>query len=173
MINRLVLTCFFALTLNVCALAQDEDSSTRRVTMTLASGSVALSRNPESKESQQPFAPTKGNRPPVQLTVVSVDPLSARPSRRRHIEYSEDQIVVVGLSNESTELTRFVMIDPRLIRPESLRGESDIESKRLLRPSVRFSVSIDDPSVVAIRILQPVWDGNDWSFEVIAESELQ
>jgi hypothetical protein len=110
---------------------------------------------------------------PSILSVVSVEPTTTRQARRRHIEYSEDQIIVVGLAADSTELTRTVMIDPRLIRAEALFGENDLASGKLYRPSVEFSVSIDNPAVASMRILLPRWDGNEWHFDVIAETPLQ
>ena len=110
---------------------------------------------------------------PSIVSVVSVEPTTHPPAHRRHVEYSEDQIVVVGLAADLTELTRTVMIDPRLIRAEALFGESDLPSAKLYRTSVDFSVSIDNPAVVKIQILLPSWDGSKWQFDVIAESLLQ
>jgi len=170
MVIRVLFIWSIALMLSVCAMAQSEESSVRRVTVSLES---TPAEDPKATDPQEPFPATANSQAPAQLSVATIEPTTRRPSKRRHIEYSDDQIVVVGLGADSTELTRTVMIDPRLIRVEAFRGEKDRTTDRLYRTSVNFSVYITDPAVVTIRILRPVWNGAEWSFEIIAETPLR
>ena len=79
----------------------------------------------------------------------------------------------IGLAADSSELTRIVMTDPRLVRVEALRGESDLSFRRLYRPSVDFSFLVFDKAVVSIRVLKPRWDGSKWLFDVLAEARIE
>lgn len=165
--------CSTAILLSVCALAQSETTTVRKVTVTLATSSTEASKKPTQTQQQGASRSGSERNAPSIISVVSVEPTATRHARRRHIEYSEDQIIVVGLAADSTELTRTVMIDPRLIRAEALFGENDLPSGKLYRPSVDFAVSINDPAVITIRILLPRWNGSKWEFDAIAETPLR
>lgn len=120
-----------------------------------------------------------------QLTSTAVGPVAAdarvvgsarrteRPSPRRAIQYSTDHLVIVGLGADGSELTRTAVIDPRLVRAEALFGGDRSATSNLYRKSVEFSLAIDDPAVVAIKVLRPVWNGSEWSLEPLAEALLR
>ena len=94
--------------------------------------------------------------------------------RPRHIEYSADQIVIVGMAQDDTEKSRVIMTDPRLIRAESFISDDQWESKVIYRRSVDFSVALpDDPTIVTISVLKPRWTGSEWQFDVLAETPIK
>ena len=171
MIIRLISICLAAFLLSDCAIAQSEAPTGRKVTFTLASTSTEA--NKDLGIQHQGVDSNTGRQAPSILSVLSVEPTTAHKTRRRHINYSEDQIIVIGLAADSKELTRTVMIDPRLIRVEAIFAGDDLPSGKLYRSSVDFSISVEDPDVVAMQILVPRWDGNEWHFDIIAESPLQ
>jgi len=103
------------------------------------------------------------------VSVLNVEGTSSTVQLLRHIEYSADQIVVVGLAADGTEKGRVVMIDPRLIRAESFITDDQWESDVVYRRSVDFSVALpDDPEIVTISVLKPRWTGSEWLFDILA-----
>ncbi len=156
-----------------CALAQVDDAPALKVTLSLitnsASATAAITPGNTSSTPLLQAAPASMS---VAATVLDVEAITRKPSRRR-IEYSEDHIAIVGLSADASELTRTVMIDPRLVRVEALRGENDLSFRHLFRQSVEFSFVVNDEAVVSFQILKPRWDGSQWSFDVLAEARVQ
>lgn len=149
-----------------CVLAEDDDASARKVTVSLTTGSPAAVPGPKDDSGiATPQFVKAREEMPVEAAVVGVEILSEKVRRPRRIEYSGDHIVIVGLADDSSERTRTVMTDPRLIRAEAFSGESDLPSNRLYRPTVDFSVALDDSAVVKIQILKPRWNGSEWHFD--------
>ncbi|MGI9205183.1 MAG: hypothetical protein ACR2Q3_14295 [Woeseiaceae bacterium] len=98
----------------------------------------------------------------IKVTAGAVRPL-------RHIEYSADQIVIVGLAANGLEKSRVVMTDPRLIRAEFHNSDDQWETAVLYRKTVDFSVSLPaDPTIVQLSVLKPRWTGSEWLFDVLA-----
>lgn len=93
----------------------------------------------------------------------------ASPSRRlRHFQYSEDQIVVVAVDANGTELYRDVHTDPRLIRAEVTNAAGQLEYREFYTPSVSMAFSVpNDASLRSVRFLKPKWDGSSFSFEPV------
>lgn len=163
----------FSVLFSVCALAQSDVQTARKITISLHTSSVASSALPTPKSNgATPVLKATQSIGPVSATVISVAPFASKPPRRR-LEYSEDHIAIVGLAADSSELTRIVMIDPRLVRVDALRGEGDLSSRHLYRQSVDFSFLVNDEAVVSIRILKPRWDGKKWLFDVLAEAQIE
>jgi len=156
------------------AFAQTFDEvPARKITATLYTSSVVGPASPASKTNNAtPAMSVARDIVSVDATVIAVEAYMSKPQRQR-IEYSEDQIAVVGLAADASELTRIVMTDPRLVRVEALRGESDNSVKRLYRQSVDFSFLVFDEAVVSVRILKPRWGGDKWLFDVLAEARIE
>jgi len=158
----------------VTAVAQTfDDAPARKITVTLHTSSVVGPASPASKTNNaSPAMNVARDIASVDATVIAVEAYVSKPQRQR-IEYSEDQIAIVGLAADASELTRIVMTDPRLVRVEALRGESDFSINRLYRRSVDFSFLVFDEAVVSIRVLKPRWDGSKWLFDVLAEARIE
>jgi len=156
------------------AFAQDTDPAARQLTISLQTGTpmTAEKLGTENNRAEPVAEKARGNEL-VTAKVVAVEALASSPPRQRRIDYSPDQIAIVGFAADGTEVTRSVMIDPRLIRAEAILGENDLESTRLYRQSVDFSVALDNPDVVRIRILKPRWNGSTWQFDLLAETAVQ
>ena len=153
------------------ALAQDGSSPSIKVTVSLQTGPTI----PASKTDRAPIPVTKGTggQELVAMSVLAVEQVQARVQRQRRIDYSADQIVIVGIAADGSERSRRVMIDPRLIRAEAIRGEDDLGATRFYRDSVDFPILLDDADVVEVRILKPRWNGAEWQFDTIGVAPLQ
>ena len=164
---------FLLIFFSCSALAQNGVQPARKITVSMHTTSAAAPVSTSSVDSSNmPMLKAAQALSPVDATVIAIEPLLSRPSRPR-LEYSEDQIAIVGLAADSSELTRTVMTDPRLVRVEALRGEGDNAPKRLYRQSVDFSFVIFNDDVVDIRILKPRWDGSKWMFDLLAQTRLE
>ena len=168
-----ILAAFLASTESIAA---DVPQSRRVVSISLQTAGPTISAAAKTGE------PTPSE---SQLTSTAVGPVAAdarvvgsarrteRPSPRRAIQYSTDHLVIVGLGADGSELTRTAVIDPRLVRAEAMFGGDRSATSNLYRKSVEFSLAIDDPAVVAIKVLRPVWNGSEWSLEPLAEALLR
>ena len=168
-----ILAAFLASTESIAA---DVPQSRRVVSISLQTAGPTISAAAKTGEP----SPSES-----QLTSTAVGPVAAdarvvgsarrteRPSPRRAIQYSTDHLVIVGLGADGSELTRTAVIDPRLVRAEAMFGGDRSATSNLYRKSVEFSLAIDDPAVVAIKVLRPVWNGSEWSLEPLAEALLR
>jgi len=151
--------------------AQDPSATVRTVRISLqASGPITA--QPEDQKgatrlTESPVAAIAGAR------VTATAPGTSRRRPEHTINYSDDHLVVVGVDGSAMERTRIAIIDPRLIRVEKWFNDDGKTATRRYRPLVEFSVAIDDPEVVAIRILKPAWNGSEWQFTDIAEAPIQ
>jgi len=121
-----------------------------------------------------PGAAAALTRTPV-ATVAEARSTAATATRRRRpagaLDYAEDTLVIVGLSSARAERMRQVVADPRLVRVEPwFAGDSEVT--RLYLQSAELSITVDDPDVTTLEILRPIWDGEEWRFEVIAETPI-
>ena len=169
---RLITLCCALISLSLAAYAEDDRAASRKVVLSL---STAVQPPPGAASSAtHDSALSFPTRPESASVAISrVEQTKHRSARLRHIEYSEDQLVIVGLAADLSERTRTVMADPRLVRAESSFSDEPLPSTRLYRPVVDFSVTIDDESVAIIRILKPVWNGTEWLFDLVAETPIQ
>ena len=159
---------------SACIRAQDDDTAVQKVTILLVTGGPAAPPKPKDDHNGATPGLVKAEETTtVAATVIGTESLGARMPHRRRIDYSQDHLVIVGLAADSTERTRQVILDPRLIRAEALFGETDLTSSRLYRESVEFTTPVGDAAVVRFQILKPRWNGVEWQFDVIAETPIE
>lgn len=110
----------------------------------------------------------------AQVSVLDAERKAGATQKLRHIEYSDNQLVVLGLAADGTEKARIVVADPRLVRAESHIAGDQWESAVIYRRSVDFLVALpDDPSIAIISVLKPRWTGSEWLFDAIAEAGIK
>jgi len=146
-------------TVSATAVAAD-DGNSLLLRATLVSPAAASVANDDGLVE---VAPSTASVQLVQRKLVS------SPSRRlRHFQYSEDQIVVVAVDANGTELYRDVHTDPRLIRAEVTNAAGQLEYREFYSPSVSMAFSVpNDASLQSVRLLKPKWDGSTFSFEPV------
>ncbi len=126
-----------------------------------------------SEQVGKPTSPFGAKYTEANVSVLKVHKTTGDAQRPRVIEYSADQIVVVGMTADGTEKSRAVMLDPRLIRAESFIADDDWESSVIYRRSVDFSVTLpDEPAIATISVLKPRWTGSEWLFDILAETAI-
>ena len=158
------------------SIAADVPQSRRVVRISLQTAGPTISgaaKTGEPSQSTSNLTNTVLGPVAADARVVGSERRAERPSTRRPIQYSTDHLVIIGLSADGSELTRTAVIDPRLVRSEAMFGGDWSATNNLYRQSVEFSLAIDDPAVVAIKILRPVWNGSEWFLEPMAEALLQ
>jgi hypothetical protein len=103
--------------------------------------------------------------------LVSVVTLKARDGalpRERSLELSSNQMVVVALDSRNVLRWWKVMLDPRIVRSETVTATGEIHGQELYQPRVDFVVECpDDPGIVALRFYHPAWDGSEFRLEQI------
>ncbi len=101
-----------------------------------------------------------------QLT-ISHDTLSTDPApRQRKPELSEDQLLIVGLDKSGAEIMRSLILDPRIVRSESVDAAGHVSSTTLFQNQASFAVTFpNDDRLAIIEIYHPVWDGKQFTLQ--------
>ena len=150
-----------------------QDSGAMKVTVSLQTGSPSVPLGLKTdRDGPAPVAKAATGSELAAMTVLAVEDVDGPAPRMRRIDYSSDQVVIVGLAADGSERTRTVMMDPRLVRAEAILGEADLVTTRFYLHSVDFPILIDDAEVVTVQILKPRWTGGDWQFDLIAAAPL-
>jgi hypothetical protein len=94
--------------------------------------------------------------------------------RQRNAELSSQHLVIVAVDAKGEEISRTVMLDPRVLRAETTESSGQFTSSELLyRKNVTFSVTIpDDARAFALRIQKPRWTGDKFALDLIGEAIL-
>lgn len=108
------------------------------------------------------------------ITILSQKRAQGALPRQRNPELSQQNLVVVGVNAQGQEISRTVMLDPRIIRAETAEPSGKLTSSGLLyRNDATFSVMMpDDPGVAALKVYQPRWTGAEFTLDLIGEAKL-
>jgi|GEM_PF-4923817 len=108
------------------------------------------------------------------VTVLSQKRAKGTPPTERNPELSRQHLVVVGLNAQGQEISRTVMLDPRILRAETTDPSGKLTNPELLyRNDVTFSVAVpDDPGVIGVKVYQPRWTGTEYALDLIGEVKL-
>jgi len=112
--------------------------------------------------------------PSERVTVLDGRRIPGKAPRHRNVELSSQHLLVIGLDENDREITRAVIIDPRLIRSEIFNSSGEIVSSELIyKDNVEFSLAFsDDPRLRRLKIYHPNWRGNTFSLKLIGETQL-
>jgi hypothetical protein len=94
--------------------------------------------------------------------------------KQRNPELSQQNLVIVGVNAQGQEISRTVMLDPRIIRAETAEPSGKLTSSGLLyRNDATFSVMVpDEPGVIGLKVYQPRWSGSEYTLDLIGEAKL-
>lgn len=116
--------------------------------------------------SSEPLADT-------QIRLVEERSSSKLVTGRRHIQYSEDHLVIAVLDSNGNELFRDVRIDPRLVRAEVPGPDGLLQNRKIYRVSQSFAFSIPvQQGMQSVRIYKPVWTGSRFVFDLVGDLAL-
>jgi hypothetical protein len=88
--------------------------------------------------------------------------------RERSLELSTNQILVVALDENRGLRWWKLLLDPRLVRSETVAPSGEIHGEDLYRPRVEFIVECpDDPGIRELRFYHPSWTGQDFRLEAL------
>lgn len=122
--------------------------------------SVALSSPDANKLEKQPSSG-------VVSLVNSISRNGVVP-RERSFELSTNQILVVALDVNRGLRWWKLLLDPRLVRSETVAPSGEIHGEELYRPKVEFIVECpDDPRIRELRFYHPSWTGRDFRLEAL------
>ncbi len=94
--------------------------------------------------------------------------------RRRSLELSPDQIVVVGLDAQGKEIYRDIMPDPRILRAESPGPTGELTGELLYHASTEFLIAFpDDQEIVELRLYHPRWTGGAFALDLLVSIALR
>lgn len=93
--------------------------------------------------------------------------------KERNPELAEDRLVVVGLDATGRELSRAIVLDPRLVRAEFGDSSGKLSRKLLYKDDVELSVALpDDPAIVSVIVYHPRWTGKHFVLDAIGQTKL-
>lgn len=108
--------------------------------------------------------------------VLDISPRAAPAPARRGRPVREDDLVVVVLDAADNELSRMVIVDPRVVRGEFFdaagRIEREEQSVKLLRSAVATVVYPDHADAHRLVVLDPVREADRYRFDEIARVAL-
>ena len=86
----------------------------------------------------------------------------------RHPELSDDQLVVVGLDANGSNVSWSLARDPRVVRAEVSGPNGVLTGRKLYRGSADLVVVLPDlAQIVRGVVYQPAWNGTDWQLTPI------
>jgi hypothetical protein len=92
----------------------------------------------------------------------------AAPSDRT-LELSTEQMLVVALDERGGLRWWKLMLDPRLVRSETVTATGEVHGETFYRPKVDFAIEYpDDARITQLRFYHPVWDGKEFHLESVA-----
>ena len=112
--------------------------------------------------------------PSERMTVLDRRRIPGKAPRQRNVELSSQHLVVIGLDENDREITRAVVMDPRLMRSEIFSPSGEwVSSELTYRANAEFLlVFSDDPRLRKLKIYHPNWTGNKYVLELIGETQL-
>src|SRR4051794_38106481 len=83
------------------------------------------------------------------------------PVRQRDPQLSEDDLVIVAVSPQGTDLGWQVIKDPSFVRAETPTASGELQHQTLRRPAASFIVTLPDrgAGIAELRLMKPRWTG--------------
>jgi len=87
--------------------------------------------------------------------------------RQRSLELSIEQLVVIGVGEDSQILWWHTLADPRLVRAETPDETGKLKNESFYLPTVEFAIAYpEDLGIRALRLYHPVWNGKDFQLQL-------
>ena len=87
----------------------------------------------------------------------------------RSLELSTNQILIVGLDQKGELRWWRLMLDPRLVRSETTGPGGEIRGEDYYLAKIDFMVECpDDPGIKELRFYHPLWNGKEFSLELVS-----
>jgi len=95
--------------------------------------------------------------------------VSGGPVRQRDPQLSEDDLVIVAVSPQGTDLGWQVVKDPSFVRAETPGASGELQHQTLRRPEASFIVTLPDQGagIAELRLLKPRWTGSAYVLDPI------
>ena len=99
--------------------------------------------------------------------------LSGSLPRHRNPKLSEDQLVIVALNAKGERIDTQVIPDPRVLRAESTGPTGEIRGEVLHHATTELLITLpDDPTIIALRVYHPRWNGSTFLLDLIGTINL-
>ena len=122
--------------------------------------SVALKSPGASKLAQQPGSGI--------VTLVNSTSRDGILPRERSLELSPSQILVIAVDENRGLQWWKLLLDPRIVRSETVAATGEIHGENLYRSKVDFTVEYpDNPAIRELRFYHPSWTGKDFRLELL------
>jgi hypothetical protein len=95
--------------------------------------------------------------------------VSGAPARQRDPQLSEDDLVIVAVSPQGTDLGWQVVKDPSFVRAETPTASGELQHQTLRRPEASFIVTLPEQGsgIAELRLLKPRWTGTAFVLDPI------
>jgi hypothetical protein len=134
------------------------DTQTHKQIRVRWQSSVALNSQDPNKLEQRPS--------PGVVSLVNSTSRDGVVPRERSLELSTNQILVVALDENRGLRWWKLLLDPRVVRSETVAASGEIHGEDLYRPRVEFIVECpDDRGIRELRFYHPSWTGRDFRLE--------
>ena len=134
------------------------DAQTHKQMRVRWQSSVALSSPDANKLEQRPS--------PGVVSLVNSTSRNGILPRERSLELSTNQILVVALDENRGLRWWKLLLDPRVVRSETVAPSGEIHGEDLYRPRVEFTLECpDDRAIRELRFYHPSWTGRDFRLE--------
>jgi len=101
-------------------------------------------------------------------TVALSSKRSGNVPRQRSLELSTEQLLVIGVGDNSQALWWHTLVDPRLLRSEAPGVTGEIKNENLYLPRVDFAITYPDGAgIKALRLYHPVWNGKEFQLQLV------
>ena len=112
--------------------------------------------------------------PNRRIKILNKRRISDRAPRQRNPQLSSRHLMLIGFDAMEKEVTRQMIVDPRLIRAEIFDNSGEIErSVVIYRNDVEFSIVVpQSPRIRKLKIYHPRWTGDAYNLEIIGETSL-
>jgi hypothetical protein len=89
--------------------------------------------------------------------------------RDRSLELSTNHVLVVAVDEKQALRWWKLLLDPRLVRSETVAANGEIHGEQFYRSRVDFKVEYPaDPAIRQLRFYQPIWTGTNFRLELIS-----
>jgi len=88
--------------------------------------------------------------------------------RQRSVELSIDQLMVIGVDENSRVLWWHTFADPRLVRSETPGVNGELKNESFYLPRVDFSIAYpDDSGIRTLSLYHPIWNGKNFQLQAV------
>jgi len=100
--------------------------------------------------------------------------IAGAPVRQRDPQLSEDDLVIVAVSPQGTDLGWQVVKDPSFVRAETSTPAGDLQHQTLRRAEASFIVTLPEQGagIAELRLLKPRWTGTAFVLDPLGSVSL-